>query len=138
MTHKITDIVAALREMARGDRPDDLGEIHRRLRKRFPNINLWDDEVARAFRVLKYETQEDHREADAEYHQSKKETEEALHIFEGLDKAITFREAVEIRAAQGDAIALRWQRVMSSRRFSRHRGARRSRAPSPSPIRADA
>jgi hypothetical protein len=117
MTYKTTDIVDALRETAHGDRPNDFDEIHRRLRQRFPNINVWDDGVNRAFKVLCDELKEEKRESDNAYHRDQREIEEALHIIDGLGETVTLDEAIEIKAAQGDLIALRWQAAMHTRQY---------------------
>jgi hypothetical protein len=115
MTYKTTDIVAALREMAHGDRPDDLGEIHRRLDTRFPGIG--NDQIKRAFDVLSDELREAKREADAEYRRATREIDEALYLLHGLPANTTIEEAVEIKAAQGDPIALQWRAIMSTRKY---------------------
>jgi hypothetical protein len=104
MTHKITDIVAVLHEMAIGDRPDVV-EMVRRLVKRFPGITS--EEVIRALAIRRDDAREEKREAEATYQREMKQFEEEMHIFEGMPENISLAEAAEIKASQGDPIAKR-------------------------------
>jgi hypothetical protein len=111
VTYKTTDIVAAFNaEEQAGTALEDLRAV---IERKFPGITT--EECLHALEVIRCESDARHAEAEAEYRRSKKETEEGWHIFEGLGEAITLSEAIEIKAAQGDPIALRWQAGMNTR-----------------------
>jgi hypothetical protein len=113
MHHRTTDIVAALHEMAIGDKPD-LETFRRQLAARFPGIT--DAEVVHACRVRCDDIENDRAESDVRYQREQRELTEAEHILAGLG-AISLDEAVAIKAARGDPIALRWQKAMSTREY---------------------
>ena len=107
---KITDVVAALREMEKGDRPTDQREIRRRLRERCQGVEPSDDEIVHAFNILADEADEEMRVAAAEYRRNKRDIAECLELLEGLPAPTTLAQAIAIKAQQGYPLALRWQR----------------------------
>ena len=114
---KITDVVAALREMEKGDRPTDQREIRRRLRERCQGINPSDDEIIHAFNILADEADEEMRVATAEYRRNKRDIAECLELLEGLPAPTTLAQAIAIKAQQGYPLALRWQRAMNGKDY---------------------
>jgi|SRR5581483_1981716 len=114
MTYKTINIIAALRAMAEGDRPD-MGEMQRRLRERFPEISH--DQISHALKVLSDELREQVRESDARNREGQRACGEAIHIIDGLGEAITLDEAIEIKAALGDLVALRWRAAMNTKQY---------------------
>ena len=113
MTYKITDIVAFISKHELEEPEPEA--FFARLRAEFPGITH--DEYVAAEAAHGYEIDAEIAEVQARYRRHQREYEEALHILEGLGKKISISEAVEIKAAQGDPIALRWQKAMGSKSY---------------------
>jgi hypothetical protein len=111
-----TEVVALLRKILKDQGPIDPTDA---VAERFPHLTV--DQYRRALDVWQAEIEVECEEATRKYEKDMRDCEEAEHIFEGLVD-VNFGEAVAIKAAQGDPIALKWQRAMATKE-SRTRSA---------------
>jgi hypothetical protein len=99
--YKIHEVVAVIRDGVHAGTP--VYETVVKLHEIFPGIA--DSQIVRAARIVDHEEREAAEEADLEV----QAWELLLPLFEGLPEGTTLAEAVSIKAAQGDPIALSYQ-----------------------------
>src|SRR5258708_5383464 len=107
MQHKTSDVVAALINAAEQEPAPSGDELNAEMRRQFPGIG--DNQLRRAYAVAKEELEESQREGIRAGEQIEALGSLVGSIFDGLPEGTTFGEAVNIKAAQGDPIALSYQ-----------------------------
>lgn len=112
MKHKTRDIVDALEsqiEQALNNRTSPSGEeMNTAVRRQFPGLG--DDQLRRAYAIVREEIEEGQRESRREVEEAEAFCAAARSIFEGLPHDITLGEAAKIKAAQGDPLAQSYQK----------------------------
>jgi hypothetical protein len=75
--------------------------------------------MRRAFEVAEHDRELEWKEIESEHERDMQMCAEAEHIFAGLS-GVNFEQAVAIKAAQGDQIAMKWRARWESRAYRVH------------------
>jgi hypothetical protein len=100
--HKRSDLIAFAREHSRAQ--TDFEEMIVEANRRFPGLTV--DRLRQAFEVADREIDHENQERLEAHAQEAAFMEQMGRMFEGLPSTITFEEAVEIKAAEGDQWAI--------------------------------
>jgi hypothetical protein len=90
-------------------------ELFAAMQTRFPDCTT--SEVRRVMRISLDASKQELEEAKDKIEHIRQEIGEFDHVYDGLDREMPFEEAVEIKAAQGDPVALKWQAYFTSKYY---------------------